>query len=214
MSVPPSVRVLVAARTPALAAGLRALVESDGVTVVAERPALDRSVLSVDADVVVVAAGTRFTDGALRSGSSPGVVVVGNDPAAATYLARDGSRAIGVVPANADAAVLHAAISAVAAGLSVGPPALTRRAPDRNFPEGNDPDGEPVDDVGPEPLTARERDVLDALAQGLPNRAIAARLGISEHTVKFHLASIFGKLGVKTRTGAVRRALRRGLIGL
>jgi DNA-binding CsgD family transcriptional regulator len=63
-----------------------------------------------------------------------------------------------------------------------------------------------------EELTARERDVLALVADGRPNREIAARLGVSEHTVKFHLASIFGKLGVSTRTQAVRRALEWGLI--
>jgi DNA-binding CsgD family transcriptional regulator len=63
-----------------------------------------------------------------------------------------------------------------------------------------------------EDMTARERDVLALVADGRPNREIAMRLGISEHTVKFHLASIFGKLGVSTRTQAVRRALQWGLI--
>jgi DNA-binding NarL/FixJ family response regulator len=61
-------------------------------------------------------------------------------------------------------------------------------------------------------MTARELDVLAALGEGLGNRAIAARLGISEHTVKFHLASVFGKLGATTRAEAIRRAFRRGLI--
>jgi DNA-binding CsgD family transcriptional regulator len=56
--------------------------------------------------------------------------------------------------------------------------------------------------------------VLDWLALGLSNRAIAARLGISEHTVKFHVASIYGKLGVSSRAEAVRGAARRGLITL
>ncbi|MGH9347297.1 MAG: response regulator transcription factor [Vicinamibacterales bacterium] len=65
-----------------------------------------------------------------------------------------------------------------------------------------------------EPLTARERDVLEWLALGLSNRAIAERLGISEHTVKFHVTSIYGKLGVSSRAEAVRRAARRGLITL
>lgn len=63
-----------------------------------------------------------------------------------------------------------------------------------------------------EALTAREHDVLALLADGLSNRDIAARLDISEHTVKFHLASIFGKLGVSTRTEAVQRGLRLGVI--
>jgi len=52
------------------------------------------------------------------------------------------------------------------------------------------------------------------VADGHPNREIAIRLGISEHTVKFHLASLFGKLGVSTRTQAVRRALEWGLIDI
>ena len=65
-----------------------------------------------------------------------------------------------------------------------------------------------------EPLTARELEVLEQLAAGLSNKAIGARLGISDQTVKFHVASITGKLGVTTRTEAVRRALRLGLIAL
>ena len=63
-----------------------------------------------------------------------------------------------------------------------------------------------------EALTNREHDVLALLADGLSNRDIAAQLDISEHTVKFHLASIFGKLGASTRTEAVQRGLRLGVI--
>jgi DNA-binding NarL/FixJ family response regulator len=65
-----------------------------------------------------------------------------------------------------------------------------------------------------EPLTDREREVLDLLAQGLPNKAIARQLGISDQTVKFHVASVIAKLGAVNRTDAVRRAVRRGLIAL
>jgi DNA-binding NarL/FixJ family response regulator len=65
-----------------------------------------------------------------------------------------------------------------------------------------------------EPLTSREVQVLELLAEGLANKAIAARLGISDQTVKFHVASISGKLGAVNRTDAVRRAVRRGLITL
>ncbi len=69
-------------------------------------------------------------------------------------------------------------------------------------------------DVVQDPLTAREIQVLELLAEGLPNKAIAARLGISDQTVKFHVASLSGKLGAANRTDAVRRAVRRGLIAL
>lgn len=66
----------------------------------------------------------------------------------------------------------------------------------------------------PESLTDREREVLELLAEGLPNKAIAARLGLSDQTVKFHVAAISGKLGAMNRTDAVRRAVRQGLIAL
>jgi DNA-binding NarL/FixJ family response regulator len=69
-----------------------------------------------------------------------------------------------------------------------------------------------AEDLPAEPLTARELEVLAHLADGLSNKAIAARLGISDETVKFHLSAIFGKLGASNRTDAVRQALRKGLI--
>ena len=65
-----------------------------------------------------------------------------------------------------------------------------------------------------EPLTPREQQVLELLAEGLPNKAIASRLGISDQTVKFHVASVAAKLGATNRTEAVRIALRRGLLTL
>jgi DNA-binding NarL/FixJ family response regulator len=64
------------------------------------------------------------------------------------------------------------------------------------------------------PLTARELDVLELLALGHANKAIAARLGIGPQTVKFHVASICGKLGAANRTDAARRAFRYGLVAL
>ncbi len=63
-----------------------------------------------------------------------------------------------------------------------------------------------------EEITSRETDVLKMLAEGLVNKDIAARLGISEHTVKFHISSILDKLGASTRTEAVTLGIRRGLI--
>jgi DNA-binding NarL/FixJ family response regulator len=73
-----------------------------------------------------------------------------------------------------------------------------------------DAEGPSVD----EPLTPREIEVLELLAEGLPNKAIASQLGISDQTVKFHVSSISGKLRAANRTDAVRKAVRRGLITL
>jgi len=69
-----------------------------------------------------------------------------------------------------------------------------------------------VEDEMSEEITSRETDVLRMLAEGLVNKEIAARLGISEHTVKFHISSILDKLGASTRTEAVTMGIRRGLI--
>lgn len=74
---------------------------------------------------------------------------------------------------------------------------------------GLEPPGDLVDPP-PEHLTARELEVLELIAEGLPNKAIATRLGISDQTVKFHASSIQSKLGAANRTDAVRRAVRRG----
>jgi len=74
--------------------------------------------------------------------------------------------------------------------------------------------GRQMDDQFEEPLTPREIEVLELLAEGLSNKAIAAQLCISDQTVKFHVAAICGKLGAANRTDAVRRAVRRGLVSL
>jgi len=89
-------------------------------------------------------------------------------------------------------------------------------APRARWPAGDDggDDGDDGDEGFDEPLTAREVQVLELLAEGLPNKKIADRLGISDQTVKFHVSSITGKLGAANRTDAVRRAVRRGLIAL
>jgi DNA-binding NarL/FixJ family response regulator len=75
-------------------------------------------------------------------------------------------------------------------------------------------DRRPVAGVEEEPLTRRELEVLELLALGLPNKTIAARLDISDQTVKSHVASICGKFGAANRTDAVRLAVRHGLITL
>ena len=77
------------------------------------------------------------------------------------------------------------------------------------------PESDEIDDAASvESLTPREIEVLELVAEGLSNKVVAARLGISDQTVKFHLTSISGKLGAINRTDAVRRGIRRGLITL
>ncbi len=108
----------------------------------------------------------------------------------------------GLLPREASAAAIHAAISAAAEGLLVSHPRLAARAYD---------DRAAVAPV-PDPLTPREEEVLRMIAEGLANKAIAAELGITPHTVKFHVTSIMQKLGAESRTEAVTKGLRRGLL--
>ena len=106
----------------------------------------------------------------------------------------------------AEAATMAAAQSRGGAeAIVVAPAAPTRPVDEPGADDAVTPD---------EPLTLREREVLDLVALGLPNKAIAERLAISDQTVKFHVASIIAKLGASNRTDAVRRALRSGLIAI
>jgi DNA-binding NarL/FixJ family response regulator len=130
------------------------------------------------------------------------VVLVGPpDERARLRRALDGTGVVIAGEVATLAAARAAALDADAFVTAAGPPeraAMTARDAD-----------EPT-----ESLTPRETQVLELLAEGLSNKAIAARLGISDQTVKFHVASIYGKLGASNRTEAVRRALRRGLLTL
>lgn len=107
----------------------------------------------------------------------------------------------GVVPRAAPAAQLDAALRAVAAGLIVRAPGL------------EPPSGFRVADDAPA-LTAREVEILTLVGQGLTNKAIARRLGISVHTVKFHLEALFLKLEATSRAEALAKGLRGGVIDL
>jgi DNA-binding NarL/FixJ family response regulator len=89
-----------------------------------------------------------------------------------------------------------------------------RLKPDTTLPANRVFETPPADRVFEEALTHRELEVLELLAEGLPNKGIAERLGISDQTVKFHIASIMGKLGASNRVETVRRAVRRGLLSL
>jgi two-component system, NarL family, response regulator YdfI len=101
---------------------------------------------------------------------------------------------------------LVAALHAASSGLLVLHPSHANEA----LPAGSAPT-RALDELA-ETLTRRELEVLQMLASGLSNKEIAARLSISEHTVKFHVAAILGKLGASSRTEAVSLAIRRGLV--
>jgi DNA-binding NarL/FixJ family response regulator len=123
-----------------------------------------------------------------------------------------------VLPAWASEAEIRAAVGGVAAGMIVLHPETSGYAADsldvRELASSRrDRSGDPGGVRG-ETLSPRETEILDLLAVGLANKEIAFRLGISEHTVKFHVTSIFTKLDVTTRAAAVAIGIRRGLISL
>lgn len=138
-----------------------------------------------------------------------GLLLLTDDPDDARALLDLNARTWGVISAAAGVDEITAAVLAVGEGLWVGAPGLvkTLMRPQRR---GDGPGEESVI----ESLTSREREVLQLMAEGLANKQIALRLSISEHTVKFHLSSLYGKLGVASRTEAVKRGLGLGLISL
>jgi len=148
-----------------------------------------------------------------RLARGPLVVISAHTTLLSTLVTAGSANGWALLPHDADAHAIEAAVRLVEAGMVVtprSPGAWTTQGgarPDRAEPAPDAP--EPV-----ERLTLREREVLQHVVHGLHNRAIASALGISDHTVKFHLASIFGKLGVSTRTEAVRIGLRRGLVSI
>ena len=162
-------------------------------------------------DVVVIGHAERLlvsTD-ALAEVGACAVVALADDERPARTLRGLPLRGWAIVSREASAAELRAATTAAAQGFTVLPATLSARLLPARAPA---PEGGPRRPL--EPLTPREREVLDLLAHGLSNRQIAERLGISEHTAKFHVAAVSGKLGAASRTEAVSRGVRRGLITL
>ena len=198
-------RVLVAAAYPALRAGLLALLAGDGSLEAQPADATELGGGESEAPAAIV---VDYTGGepevvaALGEAfpSSP-LVMIGADPAS------DGpgiaSSPVAYLPSDVDAEALVAAVHAAAAGLIVLDPTVAGatgiHTHARAAAEGD-------------ALTAREREVLQLVAEGLPNKAIARELGISEHTAKFHVGSLLGKLGAGSRTEAVTIATRRGIL--
>lgn len=208
------VRVLVVAASPVVRAGLRTLL--DGFVVVGESsgPGAVARELDVPGEVDVIVAYADVFDGADVSGLTgwPPVVLLGTDEATLALARSLDTAGFALAPPDVDARELEAAVLAAASGFVAVPRQLMTMA----LTDAVLPALEAVERAAPdwpdEPLTAREHDVLRLLVTGLPNKAIGARLGVSENTVKFHLGALYSKLGVGSRAAAVREGLRRGLI--
>lgn len=181
------IRVLTSAASAIVRIGIEAVVRSSEVLTLAGD--------EEDADVLLVAATTTDED-SLRgwAESACPVVLLTDEP---DLHALSGNLR-GTLKLDSRPEEITAAIQAVAEGLAVvQPAALDRRVPRQEMEE---------------PLSPRETEVLAMLAEGLSNKLIAYRLGISEHTVKFHVTQILAKLRAQSRTDAVMQGLRRGLI--
>jgi DNA-binding NarL/FixJ family response regulator len=185
------IHVLLNVSSPALRAGLRALLSSDK-TIRVMGDSLDDT---VEADVIITSASTV----SVADNESAAVLFLGDEPINVEEMKR-AYRVWGALPAESSAEELIAAIRALSQGLIVGTPALLFESENEPLERG--------------PLTERELEVLGLLARGLANKQIAVSLGISEHTVKFHVSSIYTKLNVTNRTEAVRAGLRGGWIAL
>ena len=190
------IRVLLKLSSPALRAGLQALLASDK-TIKVVNDSLDEE---NEADVTITSASFASLSGfEPASPSSAGILLLSDDQPDVREMKRS-SRVWGILPTDSSAEELTAAVHALSQGLIVGAPHLLFES-----------EGEPSERG---PLTERELEVLGLLSRGLANKQIAVELGISEHTVKFHVSSIYTKLDVTNRTEAVRAGLRGGWIAL
>ena len=206
--------VLIVAHEPALRAGLREALSVAGLTIAGESTPRELAITDrtlVAADVVVVDLG-GVVDGSERAaalaalGTLPAVLLVDSAPPAG---AAEGERAPrGWLRRDASSEELAAAVRAVAAGMIVLDRALAAEPGGRS-----EAAGDPRYEIAAE-LTPRETEVLALLALGLTNRAIAAELSISAHTVKFHVGAVLGKLRARSRAEAVAIAAGNGMLTL
>ena len=207
-------RVFIVAPTPMMQAGLHALLSDPAIHIVGSSSLNDTFLTSPpQADVFVVADELQLEEvvrTVAGSQTTSLVALVDNEERAISVLRVQPLQGWGLVPVDTSARQLQAVVIAVSQGLVALP---TRAA--NHLGEHVPLVAETVTLVpGDDALTPREREVLELVGQGLPNKLIARRLQISEHTVKFHLSSISTKLGASSRTDAVRRGLRQGLIPL
>jgi len=209
------IRVFLIAASPHARAALQNRLKAQSVKVVGSAAAIDAlgsDLSDTQADALLVDATGESPEAIIESladsdlaAEVPTVLLTEAFSTAASVQAlQAGIRA--VLPNEISTDQLAAALQAAAAGLVVLHPAEIPAA----FPAAA-PASQPLTEL-PEPLTRREREVLQMLAAGLANKEIAARLNISDHTAKFHVAAILGKLGAATRTEAVALGIRRGLV--
>jgi DNA-binding NarL/FixJ family response regulator len=209
------IRVFIVAASPLIRGGLQSMLADSRFDIVgsaADIESISGSLLDVEPDVILMEAAADAQEGLLNAledaevAQEYAVVVLSEQPKTDWLFKalRAGVRA--VLPRDATPEQLRAALEAAAAGLIVvHPSGLSEVLP---APAAL---SSPVPEL-PEPLTPREREVLQMISAGLGNKEIAGRLSISEHTVKFHVASILGKLGASTRTEAVSIGIRHGLV--
>jgi NarL family two-component system response regulator YdfI len=209
------IRVFIVAASPLARAGLQNLISARNVEIVGSAPAFESLAArwpDLEADIVLVEASGEQLDAVIGSlatsqlASEAAIVILADhvEPRQFAEALRAGVRA--VLPSDVSLDQLAPALEAAAAGLTVMHPAEVASA----FPAAGSA-SRPLAELA-EPLTPRETEVLQMLASGLANKEIAAHLAISEHTVKFHVASILGKLGAGSRTEAVSLGIRRGLV--
>jgi NarL family two-component system response regulator YdfI len=211
------IRVFIVAASPLIRGGLQSMLADSRFGIIgsaADLESISGQLVDVEPDVVLVEAAADAQEELLNAledtelAQEYPIIVLSEQPKTAwlSKALRAGVRA--VLPRDVAPEQLRTALDAAAAGLVVIHPSEL----DTVFSATVGPSA-PLDELL-EPLTRREREVLQMLAAGLANKEIATRLAISDHTVKFHVASILGKLGASTRTEAVSAGIRRGLVML
>jgi two-component system, NarL family, response regulator YdfI len=209
------IRVLVAATSTVRRGGLEGIVRGNhAFTLAGSAPGLAglaERVRDIQPDIVLIdlpQPDTQFASVAasLEQAGSTVVALIDEPDASWTSRAlRAGARAL--LARESSAEEIYSAIRAASSGMVLLDPEIARDLVTRSLPDSADGMRETVEE-----LTPREVEVLRMLAEGLGNKEIAARLGISDHTVKFHISSILAKVGASSRTEAVTRGIRMGLI--
>lgn len=208
-------RVFIVAALHPVRANLENVLASRRVAIVGRSQELKSAVdqiLDEEPDAVIVEAVGENADSLLNElldselAEEVAVVVLTEDRQRAWFAGALRGAVRAILPVDVSPDQLIAAIEAAASGLVI----LHPREVDSVVPAASIQSGQLAELA--EPLTQRESQVLQMLASGLGNKEIAAKLSISEHTVKFHVASILGKLGAATRTEAVSLGIRHGLV--